>query len=84
MTAAFEFAAKARQASDDFSAANVGRALNADDWFRCYTLEVNAADACGLAAQTAKRIKEPTYVVQEWQAAIDLHLAFASAAKSRI
>jgi hypothetical protein len=84
MTKAFEFAAKARKASDDFSNNNVGRFLNADDWFKCYTIEVEAADACGVALQTAVRIGEPAYVVVEWQAAVDLHLAFASAAKARI
>lgn len=84
MTAAFEFANNARQASDDFSSTNIGRQLTADDWFKCYTIEVNAADACGIAAKTAVRIKEPAYVVKEWQDATDLHLAFASAAKSHL
>lgn len=74
----------ARQASDDFSNRNIGRVLSADDWFECYTIEVDAADACGKALKAAIRAKEPAYVVREWQDAVDLHLAFASAAKSHI
>ena len=74
----------ARQASDNFSSNSLGRHLTVDDWFKCYTIEVDAADACGKALKAAIRAKEPAYVVREWQDAVDLHLAFASAAKSHL
>ena len=79
-----QLATEARQASDDFSSNSIGRILNADDWFKCYTIEVDAADACGKAIKAAIRAKEPAHVVREWQEAVDLHLAFASAAKSHL
>jgi hypothetical protein len=69
-TAIAKLATAARQASDD--------------WFKCYTIEVDAADVCGKALKAATRTKEPAYVVKEWQEAVDLHLAFASAAKSHL
>ena len=78
---AFNFANKCRKASDDFSTNSIGRPI---DWFKCYTIEVEAADACGVALKAAIRSKEPAYVVREWQEAVDLHLAFASAAKAHL
>lgn len=79
-----EAANQARKLSDDFSFNNVGRFLSNEDWLKCWQIEVNAADACGEALQESIQNKEPHYVVKEWQEAIDLHLAFASSARTHI